>query len=152
MRQQDATPQNPFHSVCYQYNSSPWTLYSCNRYDRNGRTMQGTGDLELAKRVAERCVSEPGICYAAVSMTTDCYNHNTVYEVGRFKLGTIKGKSTPQIHEQKETKWKVNEKPHGYAKDRYEVGAVIITGLKRLLKNAANEITAISLAEFGPAA
>ena len=82
MKQVEATLQRPFYSVGYQYERNPWTLYSCNRFGNgaNGRTMQGTDDFELAKRIADRCLTEAGISYAQVSKTVDCYNHETVYQ------------------------------------------------------------------------
>jgi len=93
MKQVEATPQRPFYSVCYQYEQNPWTLYSCNRFDQSDRTMQGTDDFDLAKRIVQRCLTEAGISYAVVSKTTDCYNHDTVFEVHTKTTTTVnKGK------------------------------------------------------------
>ena len=91
MKQIEATSKRPFYSVAYQYKSNPWTLWSCNSYGPGkfgkGRTQQGTDDFELAKRVADRLLTEAGICYAQVSKSEDCYNHKTVYEVGKWEIG-----------------------------------------------------------------
>lgn len=82
MKQVEATLERPFYSVGYHYVNNPWTLHGCNRFSADGkRTMSGTDDFELAKRVADRCVTEPGISYAQVSKTVDCYTHETVYKV-----------------------------------------------------------------------
>lgn len=85
MKQIEATPKRPFYSVAYQYERNPWTLHSCNRFDsfytKEKRTQHGTDSLDEAKRIADGCLKESGVCLAQVSMTTDCYNHKTVYEV-----------------------------------------------------------------------
>ena len=92
MKQVEATAMRPFYSVCYQYKSNPWTLFSCNMFGAGkfgkGRTMQGTDDLALAKRTANRLLTENGICYAQVSESKDCYNHKQVYSVGEFQHGS----------------------------------------------------------------
>ncbi len=80
MRQQDATEQKPFYSVCYQYKANPWTLYSHHHYTGAFTgTQYGTSSLAVAKAQADRLVKSPGIALAQVSKTTDCYNHSTVY-------------------------------------------------------------------------
>ena len=85
MKQVDATPKRPFYSVSYQWERNPWTVYSFNRYfevtgDKTRPTMQGTDDILLAIRCADHCVREPGIAFAWVYVTTDCYNHKEVYK------------------------------------------------------------------------
>lgn len=82
MKQSEATPRKPFYSVAYQYERNPWTLYSCNRFVGEGdRAMDGTGDYTQAKRTADACLKMPGVTYAQVSKTVDCYNHDTVYAI-----------------------------------------------------------------------
>jgi hypothetical protein len=84
MKQIEATEIRPFYSVAYQYTHTPYTLHSCNRFGtgKDGQaTMQGTSNLALAKRIADKLITEPGICYAQVSMSVDCYNHSQVYKV-----------------------------------------------------------------------
>jgi hypothetical protein len=82
MKQVEATPERPFYSVAYQYEHNPYTLFSHHHFfGLRGRTMRGTDNLEQAKKQADKLVMEPGICYAQVSVTTDCYNHSQVYKV-----------------------------------------------------------------------
>jgi hypothetical protein len=58
-RQQDATPQKPFYSVCYQYIRNPWTLWSCNHYKGHFKgTQSGTSSFEVAKALAERLAKQ----------------------------------------------------------------------------------------------
>lgn len=86
MKQNEATPQRPYYSVCYQYKGNPYTLWSCNRYGNgkfgHGKTQSGTDDFSEAKALADRLILENGICYAQVSKTEDCYNHTQVYKAG----------------------------------------------------------------------
>lgn len=84
--QQNATPEKPFYSVCYQYTQNPWTLWSHTHYKGSFKgTQSGTSSFEVAKAQAEKLVAQPGIEYAQVSKTEDCYNHTTVFEIRRAK-------------------------------------------------------------------
>lgn len=87
MKQIEATPARPFYSVGYQYKSNPWTVWTCHRFDKtplkmggNYRTMEGTDDKALAIRTADLCAKEPGIAFAWVHVSTDCYNHQEIYK------------------------------------------------------------------------
>lgn len=84
MKQSEATESKPFFSVAYQYATNPWTLFSYNFWPPpmgNGTgTKQGTDDLKEAIQAADWLVTKPGIAYAQVSKTTDCYNHTQVYK------------------------------------------------------------------------
>lgn len=88
MKQIEATPATPFYSVGYQYEDSPWTTCSFTAYfevvgDKAKRTMPGTGDEVLAKRCADWCITQPGVKFAWVHKTTDCYSHKEVYKATR---------------------------------------------------------------------
>lgn len=90
MRQQDATKERPFYSVCYQWQNVPWTLHSHNHYSGlRGRTQHSTSSFEVAKEQAEMLVTQPGIEYAQVSKTEDCYNHETVFEARKPQIGKL---------------------------------------------------------------
>jgi hypothetical protein len=88
MRQIETTPARPFYSVGYQYERNPWTVYSCNEFWRvlagkkgTEETMPGTDSETTARRLAEWCVTQPGIKYAWVHVTRDCYNHKEVCRI-----------------------------------------------------------------------
>jgi hypothetical protein len=88
MKQIEATPDRPFFSVGYQYARNPSTVYSFNSYfevtgDKRRATMSGTDDAALAKRCADYCVTQPGVKFAWVHKTEDCYNHKEVYKTER---------------------------------------------------------------------
>jgi hypothetical protein len=89
MKQSEATQDRPFYSVTYRYENGS-TNYGCNRFDERPlaiggdyRTMPGTDNLKLAKRVAYLCAQSCGIAEAWVHVTRDCYNHSEVYHATR---------------------------------------------------------------------
>ena len=89
MKQIEATAIRPFYSVGYQYEQNPWTIYSRNEFwrvlgnDKDRVTMSGTDQETIAKKLADWCVRQPGIKFAWVHKTTDCYNHTEVYKAAK---------------------------------------------------------------------
>jgi hypothetical protein len=80
MKQVEATKARPFYSVSYQYRNVPGTFYSHHHFVPNGRTQQGTSDLATAQAQAIHLVTQPGIAFAFVHCTEDCYNHRQVFK------------------------------------------------------------------------